>query len=500
MNLLDPQVVATRIRQAGAYPRSRKALAREVSAKPEQWIPALIDYAAKDIVPAGTIVESLLSCFAAEHPDFETRFWLYQEIARSSARFLRLQAELAFWIVQQLNPGHSPNHPILAELNLELSQHLVDGGQFEVAPSFSREAVHLYAKLSKADRGFTAALAQAWVVHAQQLATADRIREAARANRSAIHAARRLVGARQRRIVGQAYVALGSIDRARLPPVKALSLLQKGYRLLKSRHGDEGEPDALEVHAALEIAEVSLEAGRAKYSQPFAEKAHRGFGHLVARSPSVYLKNYLRATKAASRASMVLGQTERSRALRYEGIELLAGLADRNPKVFLGSLLAHVTGLIPSLLEDQQLDEAECHVRHAIRLGRKWRLMLKHDVARFGLAGSRSTANAGAQSDQTITDLMKTDLTLAGQASNRPMDAAQVVFLVSSYGQLASICMKMGRMEEGLRAALRARFYLRELPGTFLDKDTVPRLEGLVRDFRRRIAATRRNPINPKQT
>ncbi len=441
MNALDSNVVGARIRQAGTYSKSRKALERSVDAEPELWIPALIDAVNQDLGPAGATVEGVLSHFAAARPDFQNRFWLYQEIPGKSAHFLRIHAELALWIIQQLDSTHPENRPLLAQMSLNLSQHLRDGGRVHEAPPYSRAAVDLYEALTESAPDLNGDLVWAWMLHAQQLSEADRSKEALEANLAAVRVAQCLAGEERSRLLGQACVALGAVLVSIRQQKAALDPLRKAYRLLKQCRGPEREYEAIAAPAAVYLADALLDVGREQEAQPFADEAHRGFGLLVAKDPGIYLKDYLWATNVASRVAIALGQSERSRALRYEGVKMLLGLADRSPRAFLEQLLLHLTGLISALINEQQLDDAEHQVRQAIRMGRKWGRLVKSTPA---------------------------------------------IYLGSSYAQLASICLGKDRMEEGLRAALRARFYLRQLPKEDLDRSSLlPTVEEQVEVFRR---------------
>ena len=410
-------------------------------AQPELWVPALIETVNQDLGPAGSTVEELLSHFAAARPDFQNRFWLYQEIPAKSAHFLRLQAELASWIIERLDATHQATRTLWAQMNLNLSEHLRDGGRVREAPPYSRAAIDHYEAQVNLEPSITGDLVWAWMLHAQQLAEADRSKEAVEANLSAVRVAQRLEGQQRNRLLGQAYVALGAVLLTIRQQNAALDPLRKAHRLLKQCQGPEREYEAIAAPAAVYLADALLDVGREMEAQPFADEAHRGFGLLVAMDPGVHLKDYLWATNVASRVAIACGQLQRSRALRYEGVQMLMGLADRNPRAFLDSLLQHLVGLISALINEQQLDEAERHVRQAIRMARKWGRL------------TRSTP-----------------------ASH----------LGNSYTQLANICLERDRIHDGLRAAIRARFYLRQLPKDNIDRiELLPTVDDLVAVFRR---------------
>ncbi len=437
----SPGEVANRIRQAGSYPKSRKALEHLLATEPELWVPAIIEAVAQDLGEAGSVVEQLIANFAAACTDFPTRFWLYQEIPGKSAHFHRIKTELASWIIQQMDPQHPSNQPLLAQMNLNLSQHLRDGGRVPEAPPYSRAAVELHEALSESDPQLTGDLVWAWMLHAQQLSEAGRDQDAVEANLAAVRVAQRLEGDERNRLLGQACVALGAALIATRQPRLALEPLKNGYRLLQKCRGPEKEYEAIAAPAAVYLADALLDVGRAGEASPFAEEARQGFELLAAREPGVYLKDYLWATNVASRVAIALGQPEKSRSLRYEGVRMLQDLADKYPKAFLEQLLLHLTGLISALINEQQWDEAESLVRPAIRMGRKWGRLTKSKPA---------------------------------------------IYLGSSYAQLASICLGEDRMEEGLRAALRARFYLRQIPQADLDRNSLlPTVEEQVEVFRR---------------
>lgn len=436
-----PEEVAVRIRQAGRYAKSRKSLERLMEAEPDIWIPAIISAVNQDLGEAGSVVEKLIASFAAKHMDFPSRFWLYHKIPVKSPHFHRVQIELASWIIQQMDPAHPVNRPGLAELNLNLSQHLRDGGRVREAPPYSREAVSLYEGLAGSDPNLTGELVWAWMLHAQQLSEAGQDKEAVEANLSAAEVAQRLKGSEKVRLLGQACVALGATLIAIRQPKMALKPLRDGYHLLKRCQGPEREYQAIAASAAVYLADALLDLGQPNQAQQFAEEARQGFELLAARDPGPYLRDYLWATNVGSRVAIALGQPEKSRSLRYEGVRMLQDLANQYPRAFLEHLLMHLIGLISALINEQQLDEAERNIRQAIRMGRKWARLTRSKAA---------------------------------------------IFLGSSYAQLATVCLQMDRMEEGLRAALRARAYLRQIPPADLDRNSLlPTVEEQVEVFRR---------------
>jgi tetratricopeptide (TPR) repeat protein len=441
VNSLDPKVVAARIRQAATYPKSRRALEREIEANPESWIPSLIAVAGQGLESEGTTVEGLLLHFREARPDFQSRFWLYQEIPGKSVHFLRIKVALARWIIDQLDPAHPQNRTLLAQMNLNLSQHLRDGGQVTEAPPFSKRALGLYEDLVASNPELAGDLVWGWMLHAQQLSESDRHPEALQANRSAVQAAMTLKGPSRNRLLGQACVALGATLVAMRHQKLALEPLRQGYRLLKRCEGAGHEYEAIAASGAVYLADALLDLGQEKEALAYAEEALRGFGILVANDSGTYLKDYLWATNVASRVAIALGDLERSRRLRYEGVQLLLGLSDRNPRGFLIQLLLHLMGLVSALIDEQQFDEAERYVQQALKLGKKWGRLKK---------------------------------------------APPAIFLGSSYAQLASVRLGQQRLGEGLRAALRARLYLKQLPSSDPDRTSLlPTVEEQIQAFRR---------------
>ena len=435
-----PEQIAHRIRQAGLYAKSRKALERHIEADPEFWIPALLGVVDRDLGESGEVVGKLLANFADAHTDFQTRFWLYQEIPGKSAHFHRLKIGLASWVLEQMHPSDPVNRPLRAQMELNLSQHLRDGGRVEEAISHSKAAVSLYEDLAESDASVTGDLVWAWMLHAQQVSEAHREMEGVEANLAAVKAAERLQGEDRNRLLGQAFTALGIALIAVRQRKEALAPLLAGYSLLKKCEGPEKEYVAVAAPAATFLADALLELGLASDAEPYADEARRNFEVIAAKEPGVYMKDYLWATNVASRVAIALGQTEKSRSLRYEGVQMLQGLADRYPKAFLEALLLHLTGLISALIRETQWTEAENYVRQAIRFGRKW--------GRISPSGS-------------------------------------AIFLGSSYAQLASVCLGQKRWDEGLRSALRARSYLRRLPEKDQNRESLlPTVEEQLEAFR----------------
>lgn len=413
-----PEEVANRIRQAGRYPNSRRALERLVEVDPEVWIPALIKASNQDLGATGPTVEALLSRFSAVRPDFKSRLWLYDTIPVRVVHFLRVKADLAMWLLEQLDPNHPANRPLLARLNLELSHHLVETLRLDEAFPYSVAAVQLLEELAESDPNFTADLALAWILFAQQMFL-NSPEDAIEANRAAVSVAQGLTGEKRTELLGLASVELGATLCSNGRHKAALIPLRKAYRLFKQRTGTELGHLRSTALAARELGGALLSLGRAREAQPFFEEALRNIGVLVAKDPGPHLTSYLHAAKGAARAALALKHPERNRALRNECIELLFGLAKENPRDFLDKLLGQLSDSIWSLIDEEQFDEAEQHVRQAIRMGRRWGRMTKSNPA---------------------------------------------IYLGCSYAQMASICMEGYRMEEGRRAALRARLHLRQLP------------------------------------